>query len=285
MFCPASLAAVLDAAYYHPVVQLLLRWWSDFGRLVLPTQCAGCAAPDESLCAACRGRICRATVRPYRAEAGAGSLPFLSDRPDAAVLPVVAAGRYRHELARVILAFKNHGRTDLAPVLAATLARAVQYAAAQLAPGPCLLVPVPPRPGSRRRRGYDPLELMLRRLQRRRLLPGGAMPLRAAAVRTRPGARLRGLLAGPSQKGLGRSARRRNVSGSLRVRPRFRRALAGRSCILVDDVLTTGATLAELARVIGEAGGRVAGGVVLAAASAPSGNVAAEDQPVAKSGP
>src|SRR4051812_31648895 len=154
MFSSPSLAAVLDAAYYRPAVQLLLRWWSDFGRLVLPTECAGCSAPDESLCAACRGGVRRATARPYRAEAGAASLPFLEDRLGAPVLPVLAAGRYRHELAKVILAFKNHGRTDLAPVLAVILARVVQDAAGQLAAGAgsWLLVPVPSRPGSRRRR-------------------------------------------------------------------------------------------------------------------------------------
>jgi predicted amidophosphoribosyltransferase len=279
MFSSPSLAAALDAAYYRPAVQLLLRWWSDFGRLVLPTECAGCSAPDESLCAACRAGISRATARPYRAEAGAALLPFLGDRPDAPVLPVVAAGRYRHEFARAILAFKNHGRTDLAPDLAVILARAVQEAARQLAagPGPWLLVPVPSRPGSRRRRGYAPLELLLRRLERRRLLPPEAVPLRAAAVRASAGARLRRLLPGPSQKALGRSARRRNAAGSMRLRPGFRRSVAGCRCLLLDDVLTTGATLAELARTVREAGGQVAGAVVLAATSAPSGDPPAAD--------
>src|SRR3954447_25295354 len=196
MFSSPSLAAVLDAAYYRPAVQLLLRWWSDFGRLVLPTECAGCSVPDESLCAACRGAIRRATARPCRAETGAASLPFLEEGPDAPVLPVVAGGRYRYVFARALLAFKNHGRTDLAPVLAVILARAVQEAAGQLAAGaePWLLVPVPSRPGSRRRRGYVPLELLLRRLERQRLLPPEAVPLRAVAVRAPAGARLRGLL-------------------------------------------------------------------------------------------
>lgn len=287
---PPALAFVLDAAYYRPAVQLLLSWWSEFGRLLLPVDCAGCSAPDESLCPGCRSRLHRATARPYRAESGAGSLPFLDECPggsedpggagagsrlaDREVLPVVAAGRYRHELSRVILAFKNHGRADLAPVLAAVLARAVQDAARQLAvpgAGPWLLVPAPSRAGSRRRRGYDPLDVLLCRLRRRGLLPPGAVLLRGAVVsgpRTRPG----GLLPGAAQKSLGRAARRRNVAGSMRARPGRQQMLDGSDCLLVDDVLTTGATLAELARTVRRAGGRVVGGAVLAAASAPSGD-------------
>jgi hypothetical protein len=126
--------------------------------------------------------------------------------------------------------------------------------------------------------------MLLRRLERQRLLPPEAVPLRAVAVRAPAGARLRGLLPGPSQKALGRAARRRNVAGSMRLRPGFRQAVAGRSCLLVDDVLTTGATLAELARTVRGGGGRVAGAVVLAAASAPSGDLPAADPPSAKPG-
>ncbi|MFD1213585.1 ComF family protein [Arthrobacter sp. GCM10027362] len=291
-----ALASALDEFYHRPAARVLRRWWSDFGRLILPTDCAGCSAPDESLCPDCRRRLRRATARPYRAEAGAESLPFLDDCPEDVpggfelhhrqILPVVAAGRYRHELALAILAFKNHGRTGLAPVLAAALGRAVHEAAGQLrgaGAGPLLLVPVPSRPGTRRRRGYEPLGVLLHRLERHALLPPDTVLLPAVTIPVRPRARLHGLLGGPSQKALGRSARRRNVSGSMRVGPRFCRVLAGRSCLLVDDVLTTGATLAELARVVRQAGGRVVGGTVLAATSAPAGNPPAPHQPSANS--
>ncbi|NKX53825.1 hypothetical protein [Arthrobacter mobilis] len=213
----AAVASALDSFYYRPEVQLLRRWWSEFGRLVLPTECAGCSAPDEGLCPGCRASLRRATARPYRAEAGAASLPFLDDCLDGAgpgmrdpqVLPVVAAGRYRHELALAVLAFKNHGRTDLAAVLAAALGRAVHDAAGQLrgtGPGPLLLVPVPARPRARNRRGYEPLGLLLRRLERGRLLPPGVVVLHAATVRPRPGAAGRAVAEGvgpvgpPSQR-------------------------------------------------------------------------------------
>jgi predicted amidophosphoribosyltransferase len=62
------------------------------------------------------------------------------------------------------------------------------------------------------------------------------------------------------QAGLGATERERNLRGSMRGR----RLLAGRSVLIVDDVLTTGATLREAARAVTEAGGVVAGAAVLA---------------------
>nr|WP_306294152.1 phosphoribosyltransferase family protein [Paenarthrobacter nitroguajacolicus] len=80
------------------------------------------------------------------------------------------------------------------------------------------------------------------------------------------------------QKGLGRGERARRVRGSMRVRRGRGKELRGRRCILVDDVLTTGATLAEAARAVTLAGGVVSGAVVLAATRPPAyASVAAED--------
>ena len=72
------------------------------------------------------------------------------------------------------------------------------------------------------------------------------------------------------QKGLGRGARARRVRGSMKVRKRWRHQLSGRKCLIVDDVLTTGATLAEAARAVSAAGGVVCGAVVLAATRPPA---------------
>ncbi|MDQ0735539.1 ComF family protein [Arthrobacter agilis] len=190
----------------------------------------------------------------------------------------------------VLLAFKNHGHVDLAGPLAAALG-GVLHAALARSPGPwssgpVLLVPVPTRASSRRRRGYDPLMLLLARLDSAGGLPRGTVL--APAVRQLPVARrlltalqqggmpgfgrsasavLSGLRGG--QKGLGRRRRRAGVLDSMAV-GRLRGALVGRDCIIVDDVLTTGATVGEVHRVLTAAGARVLGAVVLAATSSPA---------------
>jgi predicted amidophosphoribosyltransferase len=58
---------------------------------------------------------------------------------------------------------------------------------------------------------------------------------------------------------LGATERRANLRGALAVRPAVRQALVGRSCVVVDDVVTTGTTAAEAARALTEAGARVVG--------------------------
>ena len=198
-------------------------------------------------------------------------------------LPVLAAGIYTGGLARTILAYKNRGHTDLAGFLAPVLAGALQEAAAGFAPPACgwelALVPVPGTSGSLHRRGYHPLGLLLQRIRRRGLVPAGCAP--AALVAYRRGRRAAELLPpflrvpagtarGGAQKGLGRNARRRNVRGSMTAGAPG--SLTGRNCLVVDDVLTTGATIAETVRALRAAGASVAGAVVLAATPAPGRN-------------
>ncbi|WP_159618041.1 ComF family protein [Arthrobacter zhaoguopingii] len=266
-----------------------------FRALILPTSCVGCGRRDTSLCRPCRRAFRRATVRPFRAEAGAGSLPLRdpatpetrTGAPPGAgdvgggfePLPVVAAGSYGGVVARALLAFKNAGHTDLARPLAAALGGALLAARAGLPAGPCLLVPVPTRGRSLRRRGYDPLGLLLDGLRRRGELPAGSRLARPVGHR-HPGMRAGGRSAGipwfaaarrGGQKGLGRRGRQENVAGSMRVRRRYRGRLQGVQCLVVDDVLTTGATLAEAVRALRAEGAAVAGAVVLAATPPPSG--------------
>jgi predicted amidophosphoribosyltransferase len=257
----------LDRLYFRRAGQALRIWSGQFGRLLLPTDCVACGAPDHVLCAACRQRLRRSTLRPVAVEEAAESLPLdEAGQP----LPVTAGGPYRRELSQAVLAFKNHGRTELAPVLAVALAGALDAAAERAGrPSGAVLVQVPARGNSRRRRGYDPLQLLLSRLERQGLLPAGLQLLPAV----RPAGAGKRLMRGTSpggQKSLGRTARQRNVAGSMAVPPRYVPLIAGRGCLLVDDVLTTGATMAELARALRAAGGVPLGGAVLAAASAPA---------------
>ncbi|HEY8294970.1 MAG TPA: phosphoribosyltransferase family protein [Micrococcaceae bacterium] len=255
----------------------------EFAALVLPTECAVCGAEDVALCADCARAMRRGCAVPFRAEDQA---PALVQVDGAVLLPVVAAGTYREELAAALLAFKNHGRTDITAELAGCLARAL--AATDLLQergppegrrsggGPLLLVPVPGSAHGFRRRGYEPVGMLLGCLLRRGTLgagPGGrAVCGRALALRWRWPWQRR------MQKGLGRSARRANVRNSMHVPPGRSHLVAGRHVVIVDDVLTTGATVAEAARALRHAGAHVRGAVVLAAVRSGAGPSAADSR-------
>ncbi|QDY90622.1 ComF family protein [Arthrobacter sp. UKPF54-2] len=246
--------------------------------LAAPVECVCCGAEDRALCPGCVRRLRLLTRRPFRAE---GRAPALVDMDGSVLLPVVAAGVYRSELAQTVLSFKRHGQGQLAEELGRALTRAV---GAALTPAdPVLLVPVPTSGAAFRRRGFSPVHLLLARARRSPALAGAGVAdvLRKtrpapsgvrSSVRTAtapPGlAGLPGLPGG--QKGLGRADRAGRVRGSMRVRAGFGPPeFAGRPVVVVDDVLTTGATLAEAARALRAAGAVVRGAVVLAATRPP----------------
>lgn len=231
----------------------LLDRLGEAAEVLVPVECAVCRAPGVRLCRTCRLLLRHACARPVEASSTA---PLL-DPP----LPVTAAGRYAHELAACLLAYKNGGRTDLVPVLGACLATALRAAVRTLPPGPVLLVPVPGAPGALRRRWFDPVRLLLEDGARRGLLPAGTVVLRGLRHR-----RTASLSARQAQKRLGRAGRRARPPGALRaVVPE------GARVVVVDDVLTTGATLTEAARALRAAGADVLGAVVLAAVRPPEG--------------
>lgn len=210
--------------------------------LVLPTECAGCGRPETGWCPQCAAHL---DGRPARARIA---------RPDPAPpgLPlVVTATAYEGPVRRAIVAFKDADRRDLAAVLAPPLADAV--AAYLAAVGPVVLVPAPSSRAARRARGDVPVEVLARRAAR--LLE--PVPTVVGALRvTRDTA---------DQAGLSAGARAGNLAGAYAVRPAAAPALAGRAVVLVDDVVTTGATLAEAHRALRAAGLPVVGAAVLAA--------------------
>lgn len=196
----------------------------DTVALLFPVECAGCGADDRALCGDCRCAL-RADV---------------TARPGPDGLQVHSALRYELTVRRVILAYKEHTRTDAATALSLPLAAAV-VAARQAAPA-AGLVPVPGSRAAFRRRGYDPVRLLLRRAG-----------LRHEALLTR--ARGTGI-----QKSLSIEQRGENLRGAFVAR----RHLHGRQVVLVDDVLTSGASLGEAARAVRAAGGEVVGAATLA---------------------
>ncbi|MCQ1952795.1 ComF family protein [Arthrobacter sp. zg-Y238] len=293
----------LDRMLYSPAGQGIAAALSGLAAGLAPVSCVACGAPDHSLCRVCTARIRRGTLHPYPAQEGAGALPAAEPGvpgpdptgadPDLFVpLPVLAAGVYSGGLARTVLAFKNRGHTDLAGFLAPVLANVLQAAVTDVrrreGDVPLVLVPVPGTGGSLRKRGYFPLALLLRRLRRRQLLPAGCAVVSLVSIPTGYGtacALLRrwnhgGGPAGASgpQKGLGRNARRRNVRNTMTAG--MPGGLAGVNCLVIDDVLTTGATIAETVRALHRAGARVLGAAVIAATPAPERNTTPTDPAV-----
>lgn len=276
-----NLERCLDRARLHPLWDRVGGALQEFWSLVFPTECVVCERADSSLCVDCAAVLRRATVRPFRAEHGAEGLPEAEGARTAAgagydvfsPLPVVAAGHYAKAVSAALLAFKNHGHTDIGRWLQAALAGALHEARSTLCEesAELVLVPVPTRGASVRRRGYDPLALLLGGLAKRRELPAGTTIAAAVRIGYRPSSLLTLVSGGLSQKGLGSQGRRRNVSGSMEASPAILDTGFNRPCLIVDDVLTTGATISETARVLRAAGAVVVGAVVIAATPAPNG--------------
>ncbi|MCF3183675.1 ComF family protein [Streptomyces polychromogenes] len=227
-------------------------WWQELAGLVLPADCAGCGAARSLLCGACRGVLGGTGAGPVRpaVRGGGPSLP-----------PVYAAVPYEGPVRAVVLAHKERGVLPLAGPLGGALAAAVSAAGGR-GGGELALVPVPSARRTLRARGHDPA---------RRIALAASRRLRGAgeAARVAPVLRLRRQVA--DQAGLGARQRWENLAGALEVRPGGTRMAAGARIVVVDDVVTTGATLEEAARALRAAGLRADAAAVVAA---PSGSFA-----------
>jgi ComF family protein len=233
--------------------------WLGWVDLLLPPTCAGCGgAADDALCAACAARL-------PRIPAGRCALCQERDAPASRRCPVCARRRgplaacvagcwFEGDAADWIRAFKYPGRTHALGGDARARLRALALETLARAPAaePGQVVPIPLHPRKLRERGFNPSLTLARQLARARGLP------------LRPGllARVRDT---ESQTGLARAARRRNVRGAFRAARRIRGHVW-----LVDDVVTTGATLAEAARALHRAGARSVVGLCAARTPSPA---------------
>lgn len=214
--------------------------------LVLPASCAACSAVAA-------GPLCRPCLAAVRvASRGVGPA---GPRPPPPHLPACWAGaRFEGALRLAVTAYKDEGRRDLRIDLARLLGAALTAAAGdpavrrRLALGEeVLVVPVPTAWASRRRRGDDPVGALARAATAAVGRQDSGLVVVPALVHTRRVA---------DQAHLGRAARARNLEGSMAVAAGWTGVVRGATCILVDDVVTTGATLVEAAAALRGAGAR-----------------------------
>ncbi|HLH90741.1 MAG TPA: ComF family protein [Xanthobacteraceae bacterium] len=210
--------------------------------IALPTLCVACREPvdGEGVCAACWAKL-SFIAPPYCPKLG---IPFVYDPgPDMLSMEAIAdppayararaAVRYDEVARTLVHALKYQDRTDLAPIMGRWMARAGR----ELLDGADMLIPVP---------------LHWRRAWHRRYNQSGAL---ARVIERASGVKLRGDLlarvrATEQQVGLSRAQRASNVQGAFEVSRERRGEVAGRRVIVIDDVLTSGATLDACARAL-----------------------------------
>lgn len=236
-----------------------------FAEALLPRPCLGCGerlrdgpAPI-GLCRRCHGRLapldlrrrCAGCLRPLPAATAGRSRCLGCAALPTAIDEIVAAWSYREPLRSVLHAVKFRRLDFLAEGLAReAMARGTLAAVAGLD----AVVPVPLSLWRRLGRGFNQAERIARPIARHLRLP------LVEALR-------RESFASRRQSRLGRLARHRNPAAGLRPRSAAAELLAGRSVLLVDDIVTTGATLAAAARLLRAAG--AVGVVAFALAATP----------------
>ena len=198
--------------------------------LIVPSSCGGCGRPGPALCQDCAALL-------------EAPLPV---RLAAAMPPVFALGRYDGPLRTALLAYKERGRRELAVPFGAAVAAALRQLATTVRPPAdgWWLVPAPSRPSQARRRGGDHVA---------RLAATAAAAIAAAGT---PAAVAPALCLGRGVRdsvGLDKAARSANLAGRVKIR-QSGLPPAGGSVLLLDDVITTGATAAACTAALTAAG-------------------------------
>ncbi|MDX2140124.1 MAG: ComF family protein [Chloroflexota bacterium] len=203
-----------------PAVSAFVAWWQDAVNLVFPPRCAGCGRVDTDWCHRCQQET-------------AHNLPILNLHHLSGLDGCAASGRHEGKLQDAVQALKYENARSLAHPFALRLRD-------------CLLtlswtfdtiIPVPIGTARLKERGYNQAGLI------------AAALAQEVGVATHPHYIWRDRET-RSQVGLNAAERHENVEGAFRADP----ALAGRSVLLVDDVYTTGATLAACAEAVRTAG-------------------------------
>jgi len=214
-------------------------WLERLLEVAYPTRCAGCDFPGALLCDSCR-EVIRA-IRPANACRFCGA-PFgemvCTECWDSefAFSETICAGPLVRPLSRLVTIYKDGGERRLAPVMASLLAETLapwrKWAQA--------VVPVPSSPAAISTRGFDHIAFVADALAQTWEIP--ALPALYSVARG-------------DQRVLGRQARRKNVSATMRGAKEISLPL---KVLLLDDVITTGATVdAAAAELLAHGAGEV----------------------------
>ena len=224
---------------------------------VLPPRCLKCGAilsAAQGLCPDCWRKLtwlgapcCACCGQPFPFESGEGSLcgACLQRRP--AYDRARAVFRYDDESRDLVIGLKHADRTESVPALAGWMSRA----GAALLESAELIVPVPLHWTRLATRRFNQAGLLAQAIGR-----NAGLPVLPEALGRRRATR--------SQGHLGRLARFRNVKGAIAVSERYATAVTHRRILLIDDVITTGATVESAAKALISAGARTVDVLALA---------------------
>ncbi len=216
-------------------------WVAAAGDLLLGASCHGCGRPWWGLCPSCRDEL-------------DSRQPFVTapvPRPDGFPLTVTSSA-YDQLLRRMINAHKERQALILTRILSERLALSVHaLLSQQQCAAAIVLVPIPSAVRTVRQRGFDATVAMAR-IAARRLRVRYSVTCRSVLAQARPVA---------DQAGLGARARQQNLAGAFRLR----RPINAGTVVIVDDLVTTGSSLTEAARVLRAAGMPVLGAATVAA--------------------
>lgn len=213
--------------------------------LIIGASCAGCRRPAITLC-----EECAALLTPQPHVAWPRPAPSVLRKPT--VVVPVASGVHEGPLRAALAQFKEEGQFGLLRVLSHFLAASACFAAP--ADRRLTLVPIPSTRVTRMRRGHDAIGELAQASAKALRSIGMDCTVNSALIHARRVA---------DQSGLSARERSDNMTGALKLRSSA--GLDGRRVIVIDDILTTGATVAEATRVLSAAGFRPVAVAVVAA--------------------
>ncbi len=212
---------------------------------LLPTRCVLCRGPaggptTRPWCTECERRL---DMRPYTLAAGHGPTRCVEDSLPTGLASLTALGTYEGDLPRLVAALKYRGERHVVDHVAQLLA--AMWPADRVVDAVCW---APTSQRRRRERGFDQAELIARTVS-----GGMAVPVVPLLVR---------VSSAPSQTG--RTATQRHDGVAFAVNRRFAGCISGYRVLIVDDVVTTGATMAAAARALSAAGSSIVHGMSIA---------------------
>ncbi len=230
-----SIAAMMD--FLHVLSRVIRKIWLLGINLIFPQRCAGCGIVFLSLCRKCKREL---------------DGLFLCGEVMVDEFRAFFASSHGNILKKVLHRFKYISDTCLAEALSGLLVKRLRSIRPDSGGGEIIIVPIPLHARRERDRGFNQSELLARLVAKE--VGGVVMNVLVRERATEPQARL------------SRSERLVNVRGAFRVRKDFAGSLAGvpETVFVLDDVITTGSTFVECARVLKAAGVKRVYGIMLA---------------------